>query len=239
MSFFKKMRREFEEVGLINELCEHLRQIGVEATVLDVKSPEAIHHTPTMHIIYSMKNIPPLGCVKVEGRNIDLVEVCRFFGGRTSTVSFGGSASAGGFGGSAGGRGPLLTYMYNYVVKANVGNLEDKLKAKADRITKGLLDREIIDYKWLGGELAQLLNADSELKNMLLGFGSPKLMVVPNKKLQYVEITPIVSSTTIVIGGIPVKNNMIVGRRAFPTREAFEAYDRIAQHIRSILSSQP
>jgi hypothetical protein len=150
-----------------------------------------------------------------------------------------GSASAGGFGGSAGPGGPLATYRYNYILKANVGKLEDKLKAEAERITKGLLGREIIDYMWLGGELAQLLNADTELKNMLLGFGSPKLMVHPNKKLQYVEITPIVSSTNIVIGGIPIKYNLTVGRKAFPTREAFEAYDRIAQHIRSILSSQP
>jgi hypothetical protein len=230
MSFFRKVRGEFEEVGLVNELCEHLRQIGVEATVLDLKSPEAIHHTPTMHIIYSMKNIPPLGCVKVEGRNIDLVEVCRFFGGSASTVGFGGSASGGG---------PLLTYRYNYVVKANVGNLKDKLKAEAKPIKTGLLNREIIEYKWEGGELAQLLNADSELKNMLLGLGAPHLRVIPNKKDQYVEITPTVSSTTIVISGIPVKEDIIVGRKEFPTREAFEAYDRIAQNIRSILSSQP
>ncbi|MGA3192839.1 MAG: hypothetical protein ABSD73_10070 [Candidatus Bathyarchaeia archaeon] len=232
MGIFDKIK----EVDLITELCEHLRQIGIEATVLDVKSPEAIHHTPTMHIIYSIKNIPPLGCVKVEGRNIDLVEVCRFLG---SAGGLSGSASAGGFGGSAGPGGPLATYRYNYILKANVGKLEDKLKAEAERITKGLLGREIIDYMWLGGELAQLLNADTELKNMLLGFGSPKLMVHPNKKLQYVEITPIVSSTNIVIGGIPIKYNLTVGRKAFPTREAFEAYDRIAQHIRSILSSQP
>jgi hypothetical protein len=220
MSIFRKIRGEIEEVGLINELCEHLRQIGIEATVLDLESPEAIHHTPTMHIIYSMKNLPLLGCVKVEGRNIDLVEVSRFFTG--------GSARAG-----------HVVYKYNYVVKTKVGNLESKLKAEAKQIRKGLLDREIIDYNWEGGELAQLLNADSELKNMLLGFGSPNLMVIPNKKDQYVEITPIVSSTTIVIGGIPVKYDMTVGRKAFPTREAFEAYDRIAQHIRKILSSQP
>jgi hypothetical protein len=236
MSIFRKIRGKIEDVGLVNELCEHLRQIGIEATVLDLKSPEAVHHTPTMHIIYSIKNIPPLGCVKVEGRNIDLVEVCRFFG---SAGGLSGSASAGGFGGSASPGGPLATYRYNYIVKANVGNLENKLKAEAERITKGLLDREIIDYMWMGGELAQLLNADTELKNMMLGFGSPKLMVHPNKKDQYVEITPIVSSTNIVIGGIPVKYDLTVGRKAFPTREAFEAYDRIAQHIRSILSSQP
>jgi hypothetical protein len=222
MSIFKKIRGEIEEVDLINELCEHLRQIGIEATVLDLKSPEAIHHTPTMHIMYSIKNIPPLGCVKVEGRNIDLVEVSR---------SLTGGESARG--------GPLLVYRYNYAVKANVGDLKDELKAKAKQIKKGFLSREIIDYKWEGGELAQLLNADSELKNMLLGFGSPNLMVIPNKKDQYVGITPIVSSTTIVISGIPVKYDMTVGRKAFPTREAFEAYDRIAQHIRSILSSQP
>ena len=81
MSIFKKIRGKIEartrEVGLINELCEHLRQIGIEATVLDFKSPEAVHHTPTGHIIYGMNNWPPLGSVKVEGRNIDLVEVIR------------------------------------------------------------------------------------------------------------------------------------------------------------------
>jgi hypothetical protein len=213
MSIFKKIRGEIEEVGLINELCEHLRQIGIEATVLDLKSPEAIHHTPTMHIIYSMKNLPPLGCVKVEGRNIDLVEVIRFPGGTSEA-----------------GR---IFYRYKYAVKAKVGNLEDELKAEVKPIKKGFPTSEIVDYNWEGGELAQLLNADSELKNMLLGLGAPHLTVIPNKKDQYVGITPIVSSTAIVI------YDMTVGRKAFPTREAFEAYDRIAQHIRKILSSQP
>ena len=222
MSLFKKLRGEIEEVGLVNELCEHLRQIGVEATVLDFKSPEAVHHSRTMHIYYTMENLPPLGCVKVEGRNIDLVEVSRI-----------------GAGGSSGGPGHLV-YRYNYVVKANVGNLENKLKAEAKQIKKGLLNSEIIDYNWEGGELAQLLNTDSELKNMLLELGSPNLMVTPYKRDQYVGIMPVISPiTTIVIGGIPVKYDGIVGRKAFPTREAFEAYDRIAQHIRSILSSQP
>jgi hypothetical protein len=213
MSIFKKIRGEIEEVGLINELCEHLRQIGIEATVLDLKSPEAIHHTPTMHIIYSMKNLPPLGCVKVEGRNIDLVEVIRSSEG-TSELS-------------------RIFYRYKYAVKAKVGNLEDELKAEVKPIKKGFPTSEIVDYNWEGGELAQLLNADSELKNMLLGLGAPHLMVIPNKKDQYVGITPIVSSTAFLI------HDMTVGRKAFPTREAFEAYDRIAQHIRKILSSQP
>lgn len=219
MSIFKKIRGKIEartrEVGLINELCEHLQQIGIEATVLDFKSPEAVHHTPTMHIIYSMKNLPPLGCVKVEGRNIDLVEVSRI--------------SEGGGGGTAG----RWVYRYNYVVKAKVGNLENKLKAEVNPIKKGFPTSEIVDYNWEGGELVQLLNADSELKNMLLGLGALHLMVIPNKKDQYVGITPIVSSTAIVF------YDMTVGRKAFPTREAFEAYDRIAQHIRKILSSQP
>ena len=226
MSIFKKIRGKIEartrEVGLINELCEHLRQIGIEATVLDFKSPEAVHHSRTMHIYYTMENLPPLGCVKIENRNIDLVEVSRI-----------------GAGGSEGGPGHLV-YRYNYVVKANVGNLENKLKAEAKQIKKGLLNSEIIDYNWEGGELAQLLNTDSELKNMLLELGSPNLMVTPYKRDQYVGIMPVISPiTTIVIGGIPVKYDGIVGRKAFPTREAFEAYDRIAQHIRSILSLQP
>lgn len=216
MSIFKKIRGKIEartrEVGLINELCEHLRQIGIEATVLDFKSPELVHHTPTMHIYHTMENFPPLGSVKVEGRTIDLVEVIRL-----------GSLSAGPTGGP-------IVYRYNYVVEARVGNLEDKVKAEVNPIKKGFPTSEIVDYNWEGGELAQLLNADSELKNMLLGLGAPHIMVFPNKKDQYVGITPIVSSTAIAI-----PPEMTAGRKAFPTREAFEAYDRIAEHIRKIL----
>lgn len=216
MSIFKRIRGKIEartrEVGLINELCEHLRQIGIEATVLDLKSPELVHHTPTMHIYHTMENFPSLGCVKVEGQNIDLVEVIRL-----------GSLSAGP-------TGSPIVYRYNYVVKAKVGNLEDKLKTEVNPIKKGSPTNEVVDYNWEGGELAQLLNADSELKNMLFGLGGPHLMVFPNKKDQYVGITPIVSSTFIAF-----PPEMTVGRKAFPTREAFEAYDRIAQHVREIL----
>lgn len=167
-----------------------------------------------MHIYYTMENFPPLGCVKVEGRNIDLVEVIRL-----------GSLSAGPTGGP-------IVYRYNYVVKAKVGNLEDKLKAEVNPIKKGFPTSEIVDYNWEGGELVQLLNVDSELKNMLLGLGAPRLRVIPNKKDEYVGIMPVVSSTAEIY-------HVTEGRKAFPTREAFEAYDRIARHIRKILSSQP
>lgn len=56
-----------KEDGLINELFSHLQQIGVDATEVDSGSPEAMRGLVSF----------PLGCVKVEGRNIDLVQVER------------------------------------------------------------------------------------------------------------------------------------------------------------------
>jgi hypothetical protein len=133
-----------------------------------------------------------LGWVKVEGRDLDLVQAER----QPSQVI-------------------PPPYGYDYVVRAIVEGLEGKLWAQTKPIGP-------VDFDWEGGYLAQLLNADSDLQDMLLRAGSNRLWTSPDERNQCARITP-----------------LTVERKAFPTREAFEAYDRIAQHIRSIATDRP
>jgi hypothetical protein len=208
MSLFKRIKDTVKDVGLINEYCDHLRQIGINATVLDAGSPEAISGTMSV------------GCVKVEGKDIDLIQVGR--------QPVGGSLTR-------------LVYQYHYVVRAKVDGLENKLKAEAKPVTKGLLSKEIVDLRWEGGEIVQRLNADAELKQMLLKQELDKTFVKADKKQQYVAIThppKVPRQISVSIGGLPyipvTGRGMTVGRKDFPTLEEFEAYNRIAQHVRTI-----
>jgi len=119
--------------------------------------------------------------------------------------------------------------------------MEKEMKAEVDPVEKGLLKKEVIDFKWKGGRLAQLLGSDSTLSNMIYEAGIPYLEVKPNKKDSFVAISTARrkwSTTHVTINGIPVRRyDITVGRKAFPSREAFDIYDRIAMHIRNITAT--
>ena len=189
MSFFKRVLGD--ESDLINEFCDHLKQIGLNASVLESQRIG----TPTFG---------GLGTVKIDGRNIEYVLVTRH--DVTHSTQRGAHTSH--------------FYEYAYGLKASAAGLEDKLKANAKPIRKSFFNRTIIDYTWEGGELTKLLNADTDLKRMLIEEGIDHLWTNSSKSLQYVWI------------------NRRGERKEFPSPKAFEAYDRIAQHIRSILGFQ-
>lgn len=212
MSFFKKLKDTVKETGLINEYCDYLRQIGVNATIVESGSSEAV------------SGFTSLGCVKIEGKDIDLVQVARQpLGGDTLRA----------------------LYQYHYIVRAKVEGLEDRLKAQAKPVTKGLFSKEVVDLKWEGGELAGLLNADSELKKTMLKEELDKMVLKVDKKQQYVSIThppKIPRQWSVGIGNlpmIPIGGGTRIGRTDFPSIDEFEAYNRIAQHIRSIAVAKP
>ncbi len=223
MGIFDKIKDAFKETDLVQDLVDHLLQIGVQARVIDTKSIEAVKHHPTLGIFGN----PPLGVVKIDGRNIDVVELYREVRG------------GGGGGLGPGGRGYHSTtpsevfYYYDYVVCANVGDKEENLKAEVHPIEKGLLHKELVDFEWKGGSLAKSLNADQDLKKMILESGAPRLLVKPDKKDECVAIKLPQRHITVTIAGIPVRHDFTVGRKAFPSAEAFEIYDSIAKHIRS------
>lgn len=101
------------------------------------------------------------------------------------------------------------------------------------------MNREIPDCRWEGGELAQLLNADLDLTQILYDEGIDRLEIRADIGHRCVRIEhwhwKVYTSRD--MGPSDVSS---IGRKQFPTREAFEAYERIAFAIRSvILASLP
>lgn len=206
---------------MLNELCRHLQQIGMRVEVVwDDPSPEAIHYQMSPGTFGRVES--PLGSVKVEGRSIDAVRLCITTESPwgQGKVDYWPSARAS----------DRVTYFISYLVHGeNVKNLEDDLKAETWQIKVGLFEKKVTGFEWKGGRLAGILNADSDLKNQLSKMGLPHLIIMPHKDEQHVEIR----TSTIVA------DEQTVRSAVFPTPEAFDAYDRVARHIRSIIAYSP
>jgi hypothetical protein len=231
-----------ERETLMGELCQHLRTIGVNAVMLEPDNPEAYRYPPYV-----------LGCSKIEGRNTDMLLV---------------QTSASGGGDSEGGPDTTFAiYRYFYVVRANVDGLETTLKADFksnwhDRCCKKrnftwidkkiLTDKEVSDCRWEGGELAQLLNADTELTITLYSEGLDRLEIRPDRGRRCVRIEhwhwKAYSSRDVGSGDLknvydsrPSGGTYLTttGRKQFPTRDSFEAHERIAYTIRRIALTNP
>ena len=218
MGLFKKIKEGFFEPGLVEELADHLNNMGIRAVALPHGSAEAIHHTPTLGVFGN----PPLGSVKIEGRNVDFVEIYRSF--------------AGGRGRNAGPGG--IAYGYSYVVKANLGSQHD-FKTHVRLVKSGLIIKKVVGFTWEGETFANTLNSDDDLKTKILEIGTPVLFVNANKKSGSVSIASAKFGrvTTVIVYGVPAKYQLTVGRKAFPTPEAFEVYDRIAGHVKEVLKA--
>jgi len=89
-----------------------------------------------------------------------------------------------------------------------------------------------VDYQWKGGDLAQRLNADTDLKNMLITVQVGKISVKPNV-LGFTSF-----HGTVVIREGNQSWSWSLRKKSFPTREAFDIYDRIAHHIRTITKAE-
>jgi len=234
-------------VGELTQLCHHLQRIGIGAMVVwDDPRPEAIHYQLTRGTYGTVED--PLGRIKVEGK-VDAVKLCI-----TSELAWGyGKIDQWPYRPQR--QYTRVTYYITYLVYGIVRDLEDRLSAETRPMKTGLFGKKVTGFKWKGGRLADILNADTVLRNILLRIGSPDIMIMPRKEVmaspegmllvpkvdmdkeeasygiqshreeQYVEIR----TFTIV-------TDENAGRQAFPTLEAFEAYERIARHIRSIIS---
>jgi hypothetical protein len=206
-------KNAYEDEALIGRLSEHLRKMGLDATLLPPESPEAVGPIWKKGPLASGRS---LGCIKIRNRNLDLVQI----EGQEDYDA---------------GR---LTYLYHYIVRANFEGLEHALKTEIKPITKGFLGKKTIDFKWEGRELARRLNLDSHLKSMMLKNGLDQLPILEvgvDKANKCVRIT----KTPVIKWGTGPRERggptvlLVVGRK-FPTREEFEAYDRITHHIRSM-----
>jgi hypothetical protein len=229
MSQLKKAKDQtknaYKDEGIMGKLSEHLRQIGLDATLLPPESPEAVGPRWKKGSFVSGQS---LGCIKIRKRNLDIIQV-----EKTRTEELG-------FTGGPGGPGDLdlgrLVYLYHFIVRTDVEGLERALRADIKLITKGLFSRKAADFKWEGQELAQRLNFDSQLRNMLLKNGSDQLPIIEVRadranKCVRITRTPPIPKWTYGPTGREAASLLTVGRE-FPTRGEFEVYDRIAHHIR-------
>ena len=200
----------FSQPRLIKDLEEHLRQNGYTAKVIDKKGPEAIHHTMPL-----AGNDPlsfgRMGVVKVEGHNLEYVEVIRWLLG------------------SARSRGPVpqVRYLYVYTMRAEVGTLVREIEANTFYYQPSGPAQDVRTSTWQGGWLARILSADGELASMLQKAGSPSLVIRANPKDNYVAIVKD-SSTSVSTYGPIVK----YGEWDFASPEELALYDRIFQKVK-------
>ena len=195
MFLFKDKTRE--------NLCNHLVNLGIEAEMVEKGAPEDIG-SPSLFASLGEIGIHPLkgkvsdmGSIRVTGKDIDVVQVTRWSSG-----------------------GERLMYEIDYAVKGHVKGNEESVTAKTKTKRGGLL-RKVVDFTWIGGELAELLNADQSLKELMLREEMRQMLaymdveIKPDNKKPYVRI------------------HQSFGW--FPPEKVFECYDRIARHIRKLL----
>ncbi len=109
-----------------------------------------------------------------------------------------------------------------------VDDLEDKFRAKLKPVRKGFLSREIVDWKWEGRELALILGSDAKLGD--------KMHRIENRGLLNLEIELYIKHGCI---RIRQESGTEYPVSAFPTLEAFELFDIIAQHIHGLANVPP
>jgi hypothetical protein len=104
-------------------------------------------------------------------------------------------------------------------------------------VVQGLLKKELVNIGWKGGRLAQVLNADGELKSMLTRSGIPPLVVRASKKDEGVAL-----SIGQLMGGWTRGDGSPVGcpfpvsyeNCDFTSQQTFEMYDRIMGHLKAM-----
>ena len=187
--------------SLTGDLVSHLNQIGVKATDIRPDSPEAIKRGAKVFGNDPL-DVPPWGVIKVEGRNVEFVEPLVM-------------NMPGGGGGTGKRRADAINVVISYLLRAGIDDEGDFAATSGP--------------SWEGGKLADLLNADPELKRMLEGLGQPRIRVKGHKADSYVSISLLERGS--LSGGSVVKT---FGLRNFPSAEEFAVYDRIAEHVKSM-----
>ncbi len=239
---FNSIKGKFTGSESVEELCECLNQWGIKATVLDKNSPELL----PVNKVFGIATDPPIGTIKVEGKNFDLIELHHRVVGKSSGMSIGGVITI-----KPNDNQSPQDLLQKYIVRADTSMGRD-LKVELKATEKGFMSKEIVGYEWKGGKLAQALNSDAELERMLLNvYDKADIKVDVNEKFKYLMISGENRrrgrSVGLNIGGINTSTLMGVAKKvtegkdllkmwkeSFPTFEELGVYDRIAFTIRSL-----
>lgn len=116
--------------------------------------------------------------------------------------------------------GALPFYQRHFIVLGNVKSYTENLLARTRTKTKGVMHKQIIDVWWEGGRIADTLNQDAELKELL------KEVLLEEKEMY---IDPIEDYVRIYSNWKPERSVEI-------SEKALEAYDRISGHVKKLIS---
>ena len=115
-------------------------------------------------------------------------------------------------------------FQAHFIVKTHHDAFEEDFLARAKLETKGYFaSKRVTGVQWIGGTLADVLNSDAELKNMMtrLSYEDAHITVEPTK------------------GDIRIYGKWKDSYTFGITKELFAVYDRIASHIKRELGSPP
>jgi len=127
-------------------------------------------------------------------------------------------------------------YRFVYVVEREIGNERKDMRANTKKIRKSIFKKPV-DFKWVGGRIADILNQDTALKEPLydeVGITHPKEFdeVIGIRRYGDIQIKPkegIVEIYSLDTWWDKDPNPPI---SIFPPLLAIEAYDKIAKYIR-------
>lgn len=199
----------------IDALCKYYQELGIKASVLPEKSPEAVEKG---HIKQDM------GYIKVAGREFDLVTIR--WKGTTR-----GSYDLGNVRGIPIGTKDKIPFEYHHIFRAEIAK-EGAIKAKLKKKTKGIVGKEVIDISWEGGQLAEMLNLNNEIKSAILRFiqNEDSMKIEPDKKNKIFRI--VYSRPTELKFGLV--HGFKFDRKLLP-KEAIDVMDKIAVMTRKLL----
>ncbi len=170
--------------------AEYLHSLGIINTPLQKDDPR-IPKRPIL-FEYGIKQI----CLITENTNYDYLEM------RCASDKSG------------------IHYTYPALVFVKIGENDKDLDANHSSMISALWDRTPDKFYWKGGRLADALNADYSLNDMLFQTDNTIFHVKAFPKYQYVEISSGIFSH-------------------YPNPAYFEAINRIAGHIRMLAPMRP
>jgi len=197
---------------VFTDLLRHYQNLGLNATLLEKDSPETIDKETA---------------IKVVGRKFDLV-MLKFAGGSVSV-------------GGGGGFGPTISkkvtkthpkLRFHYVIKGMGNRSAPDLRAEMKEKKTGFISKKLNDIEWKGGALAELLNNDADLKEIILGTSTTSLKVEPDEKKDCVRIIHEKGIDLIVErGGVFIKKTETKAEN-FPPIQTLDIIDRITEHVK-------
>jgi|GEM_PF-3937983 len=187
-------------MDVLEKLCENLCVCGVVASLETAK-------TSILETLNPFENTRKLGRVLIEGRDIDSIDVEGIYSSATQA-------------GPAVTRKVLHLSSVNlvYVLKCSFQGKKDLLKTKLHVKRKGLLNPKVVEINWEGSALAQELNNDEEVNDLLW-------QSIGQLSARDIEVKTDEDTSKV---RIHVRDDRQVFQGELPP---FQMYEKIAEHI--------